>query len=167
MHVNYNRLGVILISLVGLACGPEAKQANDWMLGTFSNPGPGSMRLGLNTVAHYEFEDDGTLLVGGVRECGENVRKDEKEYEWEQTHPDTLRVALPDNGSGVDAWQIRSLDDCNTVTIEELRQGTVLNVSSLTRGAVCLSDEVPPCEQGTSCESCKSVWCDEAPPECE
>jgi len=167
MHVNNNQLGLIVVSLLGIACGPEAKDANDWMLGVFSNVVVGDMSLNLSGVTHYEFKDDGRLLIGGVSECGKNIKSDDDEYRWEQTGSDTILVELPESGSGIDAWQIRTLDDCNAVIIEELREGTVIDGYSLTRGAVCLSDDLPPCEQGTSCESCKSVWCDEAPPECE
>lgn len=165
------RTQLLLVSLAVAACGPESNatdDANDWMIGTFSNREIGDMSIGLSGVGHYVFESDGLLLVGGVHDCSQNLESDSQEHRWKKGNSDgSIVVQLPASESGVDAWQFRAMGACDSIYFEELRQGVVVGVTSLTRGAVCLSDALPPCADGTSCETCKTVWCDEDPPACE
>ena len=139
---------------------------SDWIRGTFSTPGVGSMSVGLSGVTHYEFLQDGTLFVGGVQDCADNIEIEPERYTWERKGEDVVEVDLPDDGSGVDAWRFEPSDACEWTLMYSLRDGEPVNDgTSLTRGAVCLR-ETGPCAEGTSCETCETVWCEGESPPC-
>lgn len=177
MHLS-SRTTLALIALALVACGPEVHDKPDWMLGTFSDRSVRDASIGVTGVAHYEFLDDGTLLKGGVSECEANIESEPATYAWKRTSEETIVVNLPSTGSGVDAWEfhpgaynadpdVESDWYCNKLRWDEVRNGVgVVGTTYLQRGAVCMK-ALPPCEEGTSCASCETIWCDDAPPECE
>jgi hypothetical protein len=154
-----------LVAALLSACGPQARDDGDWMLGTFSDPGPGLRSAGPIGLRHYEFHDDGTLSVIGVTECGDNNEELRFEAEWVQQGQDEIVVELPEEDA-IDAWLITPAPECGSVQVEWLQEGAVENTTSWTRGIVC-TRELPACAEGTSCESCETVWCDEPPPPCD
>jgi hypothetical protein len=160
------RTQLLLGCLAATACGPESKDANDWMIGVFSSPGPGNMSLGLDSVTHYEFLEDGTLLVGGVSGCASNAPRDSEARAWIAVGKNSLRIDDPAPGSVIEAWSISRGQSCGDILVDTIIAGQVTDTTSWTRGEVCLQ-ELSPCAEGTSCETCKTVWCDDEPPDCD
>ena len=166
MHLS-SRTTLALIALALVACGPEVHDKPDWMLGTFSDPGPGNRSLGLDAITHYEFRDDGEFVVGGVHDCATNAKLDERQLVWVREGNDVVRVDHPEPGQDVESWRISNQEKCASVTVERIRgDGVVLDTGTWYRGEVCLH-RLPPCPVGTECDGCESVWCEGESPECE
>ncbi len=167
MHL-INRWGLLLLPFLTAACGPETNdndKSDDWLLGVFSNRNVGDSSPGLDGVGRYEFRDDGTLTIGGVSGCEKNIVTVTDEYQWTRKGDDAVVVELPED-SAVEEWRISPGSDCSWVQVEWLQDDEVANTTGWIRGAVCMK-ELPPCPEGTSCETCETIWCDEPPPPCE
>jgi len=162
-----NRCSLVGLLLVATACGPESKDKDDtdWILGVFSNRDVGDSSLGLDGVGRYNFREDGTLSIGGVSECEKNIETVTDEYEWSRESDDLVVVSVPED-SIFEEWRVTPGSDCNSVRVDQIQDGEARVSYGLTRGAVCMK-ELPPCPEGTSCEDCETVWCDEPPPPCE
>lgn len=162
--IKLHALSIVIVAAA--ACGPDANQNRDWIVGTFSNTSAGVRGHDL-AVQHYEFDENGTLSITALSGCQENEEQPLHEYKWNRTDENVIEVELPDDGSGIDAWRITPGRECSKVVREELSDGEVVDdPSTLVRGAVCMSD-LPPCPEGTECDSCETVWCDEAPSDCD
>ena len=163
-----NRCSLVVLLLLAAACGPESKDKDDtdWILGVFSNRDVRDDSVGLSSVAHYEFRDDGTLIGTVLRNCAENSEEPLFEYEWTRESDDAVLVELPDEDGVDNTWRMVPGSDCTWLRVESLQDGEFVDYTGWTRGAVCMK-ELPPCPEGTSCETCETVWCDEPPPPCE
>jgi hypothetical protein len=60
----------------------ETEADSDWMLGTFSARFPGDSTVGLSSVGHYEFREDGTLRQFVLTGCQANFEEPIQEYKW-------------------------------------------------------------------------------------
>lgn len=151
-----------------LACGPEAVEHGDWMLGTFSLTGAEHVVTGSTT--RYVIHEDQVLELVDIHGCGANREELVDEYPWKHNEGDSIDVYEPGGGRydfmGVQAWRLRETDDCNRLEVEEIRDGRVVGELPFFRGAICMED-LPPCEPGRECDSCKTVWCDEPPAPCD
>jgi hypothetical protein len=144
----------------------EADAESDWMLGTFSARYPGDSTIGLASVGHYEFLEDGTLKEVAVVGCQANQEEPVREYKWRRDGDQRVIVDVPPPDNEVfQSWIIIPGEDCNSVQVHMIQDDEVEATITLWRGAVCLW-ELPPCEAG-SCPSCVTDWCDEPPPACE
>ncbi len=149
--------------LLLLAVGLSACDAGspDWVLGTFSNQ-PNA--VGLTSIVHYEFREDGTFARTQVRGCGDNPQELYEEHQWRRVEDSLVVVGIVREGGAVEEWRVRPGETCNLVEVEQVSNGLVRGTLTLERGAVCLY-ELPPCE--INCESCATEWCDEPPPPCD
>lgn len=164
MHLS-NRTTLALLGLALVACGPDVHETPEWMLDVFSDPGPGNRTIGLDSVSHYEFRDDGVLVVVALSECQANVEGVASEFAWTRTGDDQVVVSLPEEDA-FDEWRITRSDDCRTVRLDRMQHGDPAVSFDLTRGPVCMR-ALPPCPEGTSCETCETVWCEDGPSACE
>lgn len=162
------------ISLVGLglaalvACGPEAHgepEQPEWLTGTFSTVGPGRRDINVNSVGHYEFHEDGTLIESGVSGCVTPTPTEPVTRTWERDG-DVVRVDDPEPGTVIDAWVVREGEACDFVYVDRVEGDLQTDFIQWARGKICLR-ELPPCPQGTSCASCETVMCEGEPDPCE
>jgi hypothetical protein len=151
------------IAVVGsTACGPDANEKSDWIVDTFSSRDVNDRTLGLSALEHYEFLENGTLLVSSVSECEENLEGEADEYNWTRDGDNLVIVEMPAD-SIFEEWRITPGKDCTRVRVDPIQHGETAGSYGLTRGEVCMQ-KLPPCPEGTSCESCETIWCDEPPP---
>jgi hypothetical protein len=134
------------------------------MLGTFSTRGVPHRSVGLTSLGHYIFHEDGTLEEIAITGCEENQEELLQVYEWSRAGDALVIVDMPD-GDTFEEWLVTLGDTCNTLEVDQIQDGESSGGFPLTRGAVCMK-ELPPCPEGTSCDSCETVWCDEPPPPC-
>jgi hypothetical protein len=161
--LQFSGLGPLALLVLSVGCGPNSPQESTWMLGTFSTHIVG-LSGHTSAVGHYDFRADGTVIFGGVAQYGDSVIPEE-EYTWERRGEEAIEVRFPKTYLGVEAWRIMPGDDCN-LRREQLAGGEVVAKDFLYRGAVCLQ-KLAPCPGGGECPSTMTVWCDEAPPECD
>ncbi len=164
MHVKLINLALLGLGLA--ACGPDAHGDPDqpeWLIGTFSSVEPGISSINVNSVGHYEFQEDGTLTLTGVNGCRSPTPIEPVTRTWE-LDGDVVRVALPEEDS-LDEWVVSETPDCAVVQVDGVQDGDTETTMMWTRGRVCLR-ELPPCPQGTSCAGCETVMCDGEPDEC-
>jgi len=134
------------------------------MLGTFSNRKIRDHSVGLSSLGQYVFHEDGTLAVIALTECEENKPELLQEYTWSRAGDSLVVVEVPEEDI-FEAWRVTPGETCDTLLVEQIQHGDPAITFPLIRGAVCMK-ELPPCLEGTSCETCETTWCDEAPPPC-
>jgi hypothetical protein len=168
MHVKRSRIPLVGLGLAALvACGPEAHgeaEQPEWLIGTFSTVGPGRRDINVNSVGHYEFHEDGTLIESGVSGCVTPTPTEPVTRTWERDG-DVVRVELPEE-EALDEWVVSEAPECNLINVQWIQHASIVEMFYWTRGRVCLR-ELPPCAQGTSCASCETVMCEGEPDPCE
>lgn len=164
MHVVHGivRSPLALLTVL-LACGPETHDKDAWMVGTFSSRDLGHRSVGVEPVTHYEFRDDGSLVVTAVLTCPSSEETPVDEFEWTSSEDDLIKVELPED-EPLDGWRFAPGSECG-LELDRVQDDRVVGTEQLTRGAVCLRD-LPPCPEGSECDACETVWCDDAPPSC-
>jgi hypothetical protein len=159
-----------LIALAAAGCGPEVEVeeegSSDWMLGTFSaayEESPGGV-ASVARVIHFEFREDGTLVVTHLGGCAANTIELVQEYEWRRLGDSEVVVAVPDPDSRFfHTWSFTPLVTCSTLQLRELQDG-VETKRVLSRGTLCMK-KAPPCGS-PECPSCTTERCDEPQPAC-
>ncbi len=145
------------------------------MLGTWSSESVGFESNGC-AITHIIFEKDGKAFRGSPR-CGAGFTYTGEltELTWERDGDDAVILHFPEGEDPSDAWRlsvgehpITGRPECNALRLEEIRDGVHYGGQLLySRGAVCTED-LGPCPEGQgSCESYRTVWCDEQPEKCE
>jgi hypothetical protein len=158
---------VLALALVAVGCGQvdSPDQPSDWMLGTFSDRNVKDRSVGLSSLGRYVFHDDGTLDVIAIIDCEENEERPLHRYTWSRVGDALVMVDMPE-GDIYESWRVTPGEDCSTLHVEQVQHGDPIEGPTLLRGEVCMK-ELPPCPEGTSCETCETVWCDDAPPPCD
>ena len=82
---------------------------------------------------------------------------------------------MPDEGEEFvfDVFGIEEIvftsDECTSglesIKVEDVRDGEAQQPSFLVRGDACLQQVA--CPDGTQCDDCNTVWCDDPPPPCD
>jgi hypothetical protein len=62
-------------------------------------------------------------------------------------------------------WRVSPGATCNTLHIDKIQDNNPVDSFSITRKAICMKS-LPPCPEGTSCEGCETIWCDNEPLPC-
>ncbi len=148
---------------IAFACGPEVAEENTWMLGTFSTRSANGYNI--PSVFHYEFREDGTLVVSGVSDYGKRS-VEPVEYTWEYLDDESIEVVLAEPQGGVDHWRVSPGRDCNLLRFKGFQGSDELFEDVLHRGKVCLL-EGGMCPSGSNCDANMSAYCDDPPPACE
>ena len=163
----------VIFCLLGLACGPEKHESEDWMLGIFSESGRPGLSVSSESLGKFRFEGGGIAHSTNLSSCGEQGETWGTQYEWERREGST--IAIVQEPAHEDAtpreWHFTP-SGCNefgweSVRWEEVVDGDVVVTFQLRRGDMCLerfdcngdNDEL-------QCADCRTVWCDEPPPPC-
>lgn len=155
----------ILLLSITVACGPDSIEVGSWMLGTYTGYMVNQSGQFLS-ITRYDILEDGVFVIDDVQ-CDGSDLGEPKVYEWKPYAEDIIEVSFPDVApGGIEAWRISPGSDCNKIRVEWVQVGMVVKETSLNRGELCLL-ALGPCPPGLECDSCKTVWCDEAPPPCE
>ncbi|NUO49135.1 MAG: hypothetical protein HOV80_09795 [Polyangiaceae bacterium] len=161
---------LLLIALAAAGCGPEVEVeeegTSDWMLGTFSaayEESPGGV-ASVARVIHFEFREDGTLVLTQLGGCAANYVELIQEYEWRRAGDSEVTVLVPDSESGFfETWSFTPLVTCNTLQLREVVDGVEFK-RVLRRGTLCMKT-APPCGS-PECPWCATELCDEPQPSC-
>lgn len=165
--MRHRRHQFMLVSLqlwLGVACGPGAPEEAPppaWVLGTFSDHTSAAQNV--PGLMHYEFREDGSVIVSGVGDYG-RAPFGPVEYVWDGDGVDAIDVTLPSPIDGVDRWRITRTSDCKRIELQYFRGEEQDRVQSLYRGSICLvpSDACP----AGDCNQNEVEWCDGKPVPC-
>lgn len=154
----------LALFLTIVACGPQDAGNVDALFGTYSEIPAGISNQNTSISRNYVIQEDGTFLIQGYKNCGADELQPE-EYQWVRHGDDAIEVLFPDADEGaIESWRITRGADCNQIVVEWYQGGKPVKKLAVTRGEVCV-EPTPPCP-GSTCESCRTVWCDEPPPAC-
>lgn len=154
---------LLFLALAAAGCSPG--DSSPWILGTFSNVRVGVQSHTSEPVTHYEFREDGALVIRVLKSCEPNRGTVDDELQW-STEGDSLVVAEVTDNTFLEALHFKPGENCNRLQVNMVDNGTPSVGLPLWRGAVCFN-KLPPCPpDAQQCDSCETVWCDEPPPPC-
>lgn len=148
------------------ACRPHIVERGDWMIGTFSLVGEDEVVPG--TISRYTLDEDGAFESVNLDSCQNDDEQVTGEYVWKYDESDIVGLFEPNGGDvgGFDEWRLEPTEDCNELLVQFVDGGRVVGESPFYRGIMCMQD-LGPCDPGTECDGCKTIWCDGSPPPCE
>jgi hypothetical protein len=170
---------ILWLSLLSMSgCGPRAGDRTDWMMDTFSEfPDGAGQAFTFTGLSKLTFERDGVGERTRIGECGRDVS--ETPFSWERREDGAIAI-VPESGedyvfdSSDEEWRLfpadrcRSLQGLEEINLQEIHDGEVALERKFYRGDLCLEHvECSDTEGDSQCDSCRTVWCDEAPAPCK